>query len=108
VGTGTNLSDLATTRPNESKTGHDSPLPQLEVVSAGFQATRPDFILRGLRRRRYFVDCLQRNVRFISFGKWWLRLPPLVESDGINLMFSGEITNVDGKFTVKIPGRLET
>ena len=95
-------------RPNESKTGNDSPLPQLGVVSAGFQATRPDFILRGLRRRRYFVDCLQRNVRFISFGKWWLRLPPLVESDGINLMFSGEITNVDGKFTVKIPGRLET
>ena len=73
----------------DRKTGHDSPLPQLEVVSAGFQATRPDFILRGLRHRKYFVDCLQRDGHFIGFGKRWLRLPPLVESDRINLMFSG-------------------
>src|SRR5258708_39759367 len=65
-----------------------SPLLQLEVVSAGFQATRPDFILRGLWRGRHFVDRLQRDVRFIGLGKRWARLPPLVKSDGIDLMFA--------------------
>src|SRR6266436_2016094 len=37
---------------------------------------------------RVGLDCLQLDGYFVGFGKQWVRLPPFVESDGINLMFA--------------------
>src|SRR5260370_8694413 len=73
----------------ESGTGDESPLSQFQVVSAGFQATPPNLILCGLRRRSYFVDCFQLDGHLVGLGKRRMRFPPLIESDSINLMFAG-------------------
>src|SRR5260370_12210291 len=83
------LVSVGTAHSIESGTGDESPLSQFQVVSAGFQATPPNLILCGLRRKSYFVDCFQLDGHLVGLGKRRMRFPPLIKSDSINLMLAG-------------------
>src|SRR5260370_1512945 len=83
------LVSVGTAHSIESGTGDESPLYQFQVESAGFQATPPNLILCGLRRKSYFVDCFQLDGHLVGLGKRRMRFPPLIKSDNINLMLAG-------------------
>src|SRR5260370_31168468 len=80
------LVSVGTAHSIESGTGDESPLSQFQVVSAGFQATPPNLILCGLRRKSYFVDCFQLDEHLVGLGKRRMRFPPLINSANIKLM----------------------
>ena len=77
-----------TTATHWTEQGGNLPLPQREVVGMGFDASCPDLVLCGLRRRGHLVNGFQCDGHFVGLGKRRGSEPRLVKMDGINLVLS--------------------